>query len=1207
VTLMAVLAFVFATLAVISPAALAGRSEVYFSDVDGNPKTEWRVGEVLYITVVSHDENRESDETEVIDERSVCQTHTGVNVPCVEIWDPNTKDSETNQGSLSTRLVLVETGTSTGIFRSQTGILIRSFDFDSDRRMPPRQCDCQENGSLDVIHGDTIMVRYQSPSDDNDIDLDQAKIVATPSQVRITLKSGQEQPVWQVGQQFWVTVEDADQNINPLAPDTIKNVTVWNPRCVWDVLERAKQPRPDQPQPKPCGTPVGYDSRLKASFPNDFMDSLTLVETGPNTGVFRTVQGITLTDNLGPIRTFPAQPESTALFVNHKDTFVAFYRKPTLTAGAAVTPPPPPTFPTKTDNCSASPLFSCSRTLPTQVAPGQTFDVTLTITANQAMRLIALREQAPAGFNFTGTPVGTPTPKSIGQDGALRAAWDGNITAGQTFTLTYKLTAGATPGTFKLRGFFTGAPFTIVPLVSDIVVAVATGTGLSLNSAQVSAQAENAQLRLTLTTSATGAQVTVTAKTALPVISLKLNYDGCTVVDDGNFQFNDTAARTLRAAILNPATGSPQTFSAQLSGNCTLVASAESRGVAAVTEQATFGGGGPQPPPPPVATGYDRGEASPEDPQDFALAQAKVGHMNPAQIKFSDINGREMTEFSIGSEFFITLIDDDQNVDSDHVETLCVQVFNVNGGREGDTPGVDTANTPGLLKDDPRACLEDHVRDLFMWKKGVKLVETGLNTGEFRNPNALRIVGICEQPESDLSGFNTDPAQTKNIQIHQIAPSKWYQEPTVKIGTVLKDCHPSTYGLREGRSEYSPDGPAVVPVAEPGINAINGDVPGVIAVHSGDVVYVTFQDQLVDPFDVVYATARIRASSSINQVRFVDQNGSPATTYKVGQDVFVSLRDPDRNVNSNVVDKLEILVLDRNSGDWENVLMEETGPDTGEFINRAGLSLQPALTPGTVRVNNNRLEMFDRDVIEAHYQDNYNPKDYSAAWIRLIPQPEPGPGGPPAPGRSTTKFSDAQGRPVSDYAVGDKIYVSVNDPSRNVSSSAIDVIQGAIMVTNVRTGQKYGPVDATETDANSGLFVSEAITTGAPGSVVDLEVQDGDTLKAEYVDPQDPSDKSDATIQIVSRVFSCTGAKFTSAMTFMAVGSGVNQISVAVYDLAGRMVAQLGPASGSQLSWDGRAVTGEDLARGVYLYQLTCSGRLGESMTVAVQKLLLMR
>lgn len=1221
VTLMAVLAFVFVTLAAIAPAALAGRSEVYFSDVNGQPKTEWKVGEVLYITVVSHDENRDSDEVEFIDARSRCETHTRVPVPCVEIWNPNTKDSETNYGTLR----LAEVGSDTGIFRNPTGILIRPIEEDPAH---------QENGTLEVFHGDTIAVRYQSPSDDTDIDLDLGKITATPGIIRITDQAGRDVPIWQIGQQIWITVEDPDQNVDPLKPEAIKGITLWGPRCVWDVIERQGDPRSDQPQPKPCDeaiAPLAYDSQLKAAYPGFFEDSLILYETGPNTGVFRNANGITLRDNLGPRREFSNVATALSLFVNHKDTIVAFYRKPAIIGQAVVPPPPPPPPPvqTRTDTCPASPLLECSRTVPVSVTPGQTFQVTFNITARQAMRLIALREQAPTGFRF-GTTQATPTPEAISTDGALRAAWNGSISAGETITLTYELTAGATPGSYKIRGFVTGAPFTIIPLVSDITVAASTGQ--SLRTAQVRAQAENAQLRITRQ-APTQANVgtpftvtlTVTAKQALPAVSVKENFDGLTLVDQGA-DFIGVEGTTLRGLMIQPAAGATQNYTYRLQcaaeGNFTITGTAESRDVQAVRESSTItcGAGVTPPPPPPTGQIFRRGQASPNDPQDFALAQAKVGHFNPAKLQFTDINGNELTEFAIGTEFFITLIDDDQNMDSDHVETLCVQVFDVNGGREGDTPGI-ARELQNLLKDDPRACLEDHVRDLFMWKTGVKLVETGMNTGIFRNPDALKIIGICAQPEAENYPFNTDPAQTLNIQIHKLVPSdipvsqlpgvlkddppQWWAEPSVKVGTVLKDCYYSTPYVAEGRTEaplpYDPTDPGLEE-----IKTFTEDVPHKIAVNAGDVVYAVFQDQLVDPHDVVYATARVKDFQTFdgrtNNIQWVDENGRPVDTYKIGQDVFVRLRDDDRNVSNNVVDKLEILVLNRNSGDWENLLLEETGADTGVFMNRAGLSLQPALTPGTVRVNNNRLEMFDRDVIEAHYQDNYNAKDFSAAWIRLIPQPMPGPGAPPEE-RSETMFTDAQGRKVTTYGVGDMVYVTVKDASQNVSSSTEDAILNAITVTNTRTGASY-TVDAVETGPNTGVFLSDPIRTGAPGALVDLEVEDGDILEAKYIDPRNPADTSTATVDIVSRVFSCTGARFTSTMTFMAIGTGITQIAVSVFDLSGRLLIQL-PASGSQVPWIGTNADGQLLAKGVYLYQLTCSGRMGETTTVPVQKLVL--
>jgi hypothetical protein len=386
------------------------------------------------------------------------------------------------------------------------------------------------------------------------------------------------------------------------------------------------------------------------------------------------------------------------------------------------------------------------------------------------------------------------------------------------------------------------------------------------------------------------------------------------------------------------------------------------------------------------------------------------------------------------------------------------------------------------------------------------------------------------------------------------------------------------------------------------------DVPGVIAAHAGDVVYAVFQDQLVDPHDVIYATARVQDFQTFDgqnvTIQFVDENGTPVDpmgAIKVGQDVFVQLRDDNRNINPAVVDKLEILVLDRATGDWENVLLEETGPDTGVFVNAAGLSLQPATSPEAVRINNNRLEVFDRDTIEAHYQDNYNPKDYSVAWIRLVPQPEPGPV-PPEVLPTEVFFSDAQGNRITEIAPGDTLYVTVKDYSQS------GTLRDAITVANTRTGQSV-TVSATQVAEN--LFVSDPITTGAPGSGAMLEVEEGDTLQATYTDPADPADTATATITVIVKVFSCTDAKnfpnpFSITTTFEAVGSGIAEISVEVYDLSGRLVAQL-QAAGAQVSWDGRDLEGAGLGSGVYLYQVTCSGRAGETVTLDVEKLVILR
>lgn len=1227
VSLMVAFIMAFAITAIISPAVFAGLSEAYFSDVNGNPKTVWKVGETLYITVISHDENRDSDEVELIDTRSMCETHTTIPVPCVEVWNPDTKDSESNYGTI----IMVETGSNTGIFRSQTGIAILPLEDDPGY---------QENGSLEVIFGDTIALRYQSPSDDNDIDLDLAKIDSNRATIRITNQAGQDVPVWQIGQQVWITVEDPDADIDPLAPDAIKGVTLWNPRCVWNVLERAGAARTDDPEPTPCLGPVAYDAALKniaqnaGINPNPFMASLILYETGPSTGVFRNVNGITLFDQLGPDRRFLDVTTAFQLFVNHKDTIVAFYRRPTITGQLPQLPQQ--AGPTQTDLCAPNAIVDCSRTLPSQVSPGEVFDVTVEITAKQNVRLIGLSESAPAGFSFQSIKSVQPAAENAAIRGdRLRAAWDNNIQAGETVRITYSMQAGSQLGTAKIRGVVLN-PLPTVPLISEFNV-VAGASSASVQGMSVSAQASNASYSLNRSvtgTAAVGETFTVNlnfgASANLQFVSVKENYGGLTLVDIGTLLQDQ--GTTLRGIIPGAAPGFTQAFNYQLScpseGTFTISGSAETRGVDPVTETSTVicgAGGGNQPPPPPntgAVTGFNRGRAGFNDPQDFALAQAKVGHLNPATLAFTDINGSEVTEFDLGKDLFLTLTDDDQNVDSDHIDTVCVQVFNVNGGREGDTPGVARDLNP-LFKNDMRACMEDHVRDLFMWKTGLRLIETGLNTGVFRNADTLKIIAICAPEEAEVYPFDSDPIQTLNIQIHKHPldgdvvpfkpglhdddPGEWWAEPSVRVGTALKPCVPmNPSNQEEARLEFP--FPENFGLDNPDAAKIPGeDVPHKIAAHAGDVLYAVFQDQLVDPHDIVYSTTFVSDFQSFdgttNNIEWVDASGNPVDTYKIGQDVFVKLRDDNRNVHGDVVDKVDILVLDRNSGDWENVILEETGTDTGVFMNHAGLSLQPAITPEAVRIDNNRLEMFDRDVIEAHYQDNFNVKDFSAAWIRLIPQPGPGPSGPVSPTPVGVNFSDSSGRSVADFGVGDSVYATANDSSANISSATVDVLTGALTVENLRTGASV-TVNATETGADTGSFTSAAVSTSATGGGGDLEVEPGDTLQVTYRGETD-------TANVVSSLFDCTGARnvpnpFTTSTTFEAVGSGVVQIAVDVYDLGGRHVASLS-ASSNEVLWDGRDSNGGNLAAGVYLYAMTCSGRNGEEVTTEIQKLVRLR
>jgi len=1177
--LMAVMtAFALAAAIIPAPTALAGQSEVFFSDVNGNPKAQWSIGETLYVTVVAHNENRDDAKVEFIDASKECQTHTEVSVPCIEVWNPNTKDSETNYGSL----VLVETGSNSGIFRSQNGLQLQPFEGSAD---------IQENGTVEAYNGDTLAVRYQGPSDDTDVSLDLAKVGATDATVRLTNQAGESQPMWRLGQRAYVTVEDADANLDPQTPDTLKGVTLWNPRCVWNALERGGSPRSDQPEPKPCEGTIAYDSALKNILDgNDVQvaDSLVLEETGPDTGVFRNVNGVQINDNF-------AEQGERQLFVNHKDTITAYYRHPAIVSGQA--PDGPDDQPETRTDSAENENFVFERTYPTSVQPGETFTVTVDITVKQDTQAAVLREGLPSGFSVA--------------SGNLRTV-ETSLSSGESFTHTYEVTAGPTPGSFDIRGVaLDGTGVRPLPLTSTVSVG-ASGQAATqgLSAASVSAQAENSLISFTRSVSgnpAPGSSFTVNVN-----VEAKQSLEAVTVSDSLPSGLT-LASGDTRAVELGLASGDSfsNSYTAQcpagggsftINGEATPATGAGSQ--TPLSEQTTVdcsegNGNGDQPT---GATGFFRGGGGYNDPQDFAMAQAKVGHLNPANLTFTDGNGNEVEELEFGQDVFLTMEDQDQNIDTDHVETICVQVFDPNGGREGDTPAFHR-QLQDQLKNDPRSCLEDHGREFQTFKTGVKLVETGEDTGVFRNPNALALIPICARSEEAQYGFATAPGDTSQVPIHfaenpgtnNVSPSTfqdvdpWWQK--VNPGEVLKDCHPSTPYVEEGRAEFDMDPKTVA-----------DDVPGHIAAHAGDSLYAVYQDQVVDPHDVTYATAEVASDHTFtgeeNALQFVDSDGNPVEDgqYQVGRDIFVRLEDSDRNVDSDINDKLFVLVLDRTTGDWENVLLTETGPDTGVFMSDAGLFLQPATSPDEVEINNNRLEVFDRDSIEAHYQDNYNAKDYTNTFVRLVPQPEGGPTGGPTPGdgQASVAFTDAQGSELANAAIGDDVYVTIEAP---------DTSGGTLTVTvsNSRT-QESVEVSASNTSGNT--YRTDAISTGAPGTDADIAVASGDTLNASY---QGASD----SLSVMTAEFNFEGATnfpnpLQTTTTFQAEGTGVASVTVNVYDLSGNLLNSAS-ASGNSVMWDGTTAEGASLSGGVYLYTVTAEGRDGTTATSDVMKLVILR
>jgi hypothetical protein len=662
-SLIAVIAFIVGVTAM-APAALASKGQVLLTDINGTPKQYWRVGETVFITVIDPDENRDSDEVEFL--TGSLKTQLGDEVPVVQLCAGPCPDypgmvSGDHVSSMS-GLVLQETGVNTGVFRSQTGILITKAMLGQ----APTTGDLQ----LQVFDTDTLVVRYQDPTNPNDISIYLGKIYTGTAPgtraraiISITDAGGNPVSVTDIGRTIFVTVTDADENTSPTTIETVKATLV--------------------------------NARTKQSL------ELTLVETGPDTGVFRNVDGIILVDPKNKGRSLGAT-EFEAL---DKDTILAFYQAP---AGFAPTPVQPPVGGTRTDRAESA-LAVCERVVPVSLKPGQEAEITVRLIAKQPLTAAIISDKPDPAFTVTGdTRGGTISP----------------LAPGQKFELKYRVRAGAAPGTFSITG--TCTPATAAGVGESITVTS------NIQVAAASAASAFAELKVTTVESPLvtvsrdipdvvaadkefTVKVKVRANQALRALLINDNVDGCTLA-------GGTVSRAGTITPLSPG----QSFEHQyklvcpqgpvtITGTVTPVTSAGAQAPVTISSSFTVG----------AVPAAMLGMGDVNDPHDFAVAQVKVAHRNPARISFVDATGREVTELRIGQDVFVQVEDRDQNADSDRVERVVVMLFDVNGGQELEV-----------------------------------LTETGVNTGVFRNPGPLKIVpkavAACPNPD-DLTVFGQGP------------------------------------------------------------------------------------------------------------------------------------------------------------------------------------------------------------------------------------------------------------------------------------------------------------------------------------------------------------------------------------------------------------------------------------------------------------------
>lgn len=117
---------------------------------------------------------------------------------------------------------------------------------------------------------------------------------------------------------------------------------------------------------------------------------------------------------------------------------------------------------------------------------------------------------------------------------------------------------------------------------------------------------------------------------------------------------------------------------------------------------------------------------------------------------------------------------------------------------------------------------------------------------------------------------------------------------------------------------------------------------------------------------------------------FTDASGTPRSSFRVGQQIFFRVHDPDNDISSGV-DQLRgaVTIQNPHTGDFEVITLVETGNHTGTFWGPAGRLIQLVSPTGRPIPNDGRLEVFDNDTIMGQYTDPNDPTDSCIAVAKV--------------------------------------------------------------------------------------------------------------------------------------------------------------------------------------------------------------------------------
>lgn len=293
---------------------------------------------------------------------------------------------------------------------------------------------------------------------------------------------------------------------------------------------------------------------------------------------------------------------------------------------------------------------------------------------------------------------------------------------------------------------------------------------------------------------------------------------------------------------------------------------------------------------------------------------------------------------------------------------------------------------------------------------------------------------------------------------------------------------------------------------------------GMINGSSGATLTLAFVDPEDGPPAATDTATLLQVTASTTQI--TDSAGTPLVSQPLPNSLFfVTVVDSDQNLDAFTVETVQVAVTSTVTGDTLTLTLSETTNNSGIFRNSTGATVvQTALASGADAI----LQTDNGATLTASYQDPVRPADQSSD--NLLAQV--------ANVASITEFTDATQTPVAFYDVPGGLFVRVRDSDQNSSASTVQTVQVQLGTTGL-VGGDVQTITLSETGANTGIFFSAAVPavrdptpSGANGT---LEVLQGDTVTATYVDPTDAGDTTQDTAAINIRT--------AATIDFIASGS----------------------------------------------------------------------